>query len=213
VKKNYIKFNCGLVKYLSRILKPDEAMFYLTAKYLTIKGVGVHKRSVASIERCLPGAKAIANKLKRKNLLPSGRLDLSRIDDMLRKACRSGIAIRGNEEAQIYYAEKEYIPKAKLLVATLKTGISRHSRDILPPTWYVIQYKTAYKMLTQDHLPYERLKNCIESGVRDSWWGPKLTTMKMVQRYWPNYLKKQVITQNSIDSFETQDDGLWVEAN
>jgi len=81
-----------LLKVLGFVLDADEIGLYLAAKALLFEAKKMP--SASALDRLIPKSLLIASKMRKKKLIPKGRLDLSHIDEQIRIAQKEQRSVR-----------------------------------------------------------------------------------------------------------------------
>lgn len=172
-----------VVALINRTLDPDEAWFYVMAKFHGVK-------SVAAMRAFLPGAKQIYQGLQKKGLVPKGRLDLLGLEEYLRMRARNPTTMAPQQSPDEATA-KQALEIARALWDQMIVELPKAEER----QWFTVNVSMAKRWLKR--VPFEEAIACIRWIFEDTWarrfLSPNCTSVAACDRYFIRYKRSQPV--------------------
>lgn len=197
-----------MTKYLGRVLDPDEITVYLTTKLIMLYD---HKTpSVNELSKIL-GKKTltIVQKMKQRGILPGGRINLSKVDALLRKTNKLKKVLPRQTDKQV---DEALHSQAKILTGILRTKILENGGGFLGKSWFGANYNIAIKMLRDDEIPFGTIQGGIKAIFDNKFYAPHCSNMHKVKDYLPKMMMHKKNDIQSVVSVADSHLDEWEEA-
>lgn len=174
------------MKVLGYALEPGEITVYLVAKCV-VGDKGAYP-SGTEINRIVPGSSRVISKMKKKGLLPSGRIDMGRVDQLVAEALQKGGSVKPETPKDLQ------LDAAKVLTALLRQSLKDRGVSDLPTSWWVKNQRTAISAL-KDGVRFEVLESCISwifggDDFAKEYLAPNCDSMYKVLDYLPKFQQR-----------------------